>query len=169
MKATGRIFITAVLSIFIVTLAVESEARRGNYRGGRHLSRPGHFKSGHQRGLHGGHQRNFHRGHYKRSAKHRYPYGYYESSYKRYYGYGHYGYGAKYRYGHKRSLYGHKHYRPRLYYRLGYRHGFSLQLGHGLDGRYGYGKYHPFRYPHWRIYFDNGYKSNRYFAEYLDW
>ena len=164
MKATGRIFIAAVLSIFIVTLAVESEAGRGNYRGRGHLSRPGHFKSGHQRSLHGGHERNFHHGHYKRSAKHRYPYGYYKSSYKRYYGYG-----AKYGYGHKRSLYGHQHYRPRLYFRHGYRHGFSLQLGQGLDGGYGYGKYHPFRYPHWRSYFDSGYQSNRYFAEYSDW
>ena len=156
MKATGKILIAAVLSIFMVTLAAESEARRGNYRGRGHLSRPGHFKSGHKR--------NFHRGHYKYSHKNHYRSGYYKSSYKHYYGYG-----AKHRYGYKRSLYGHKPYRPRLYYGHGYRHGFNLHLGHGLYGRYGYGKYHPFRYPHWRSHFYNSYKSTRYFADYLGW
>jgi hypothetical protein len=148
MKATGKILIAAVLSIFMVTLATESEARRGTYRGRGHLSRPGHFKSGHKR--------SFERGHYTRSPKHHYRNGYY-------------GYGVKHRYGYKRSLYDHRHYRPRLYYGHGYRNGFTLHLGHGLYGRYGYGKYHPFRYPDWRGYFYNGYKRNRYFADYLGW
>jgi hypothetical protein len=156
MKAIGRIIIAGVLSIFIITLAVESEAGRANYSGRGHLSRPGHFKSSHKR--------DFHRGNYKYSHKNYYRSGYYKNSYKHYYGYG-----AKHRYGYKGSRYGYKHYKPTLYYGHGYKHGFNLHLGHGLDGRYGYGKYHPFRYPHWRSHFHKSYKTNRYFAEYSYW
>ena len=147
MKTTGRIFIAAVLSTFIVTLAVESEARRGNYRGRGHLSRPGHFKSGHKR--------SFPHGHYKRSSKHRYRYGYS-------------GHGVKHRYGYKRSFYRQKHYRPRLFFGHRHKHGFSLKLGHGLYGHYGYYGYHPFRYPYGKNYYFKRYKTRRYYNGYFD-
>ena len=149
MKTTGKILIAGVLSIFIITLATESEAGRGNYRGRGGLSRSGYFKSSHDR--------SFHRGQYKYSHKNYYRSGYYRTSYKKYYGYG-----AKHRYGYKLSLYGNKYYKPILHYR----HGINLHLGHGLDGRYGYGKYHPFRYPHWRSHFHKSCKTNLYFSEY---
>ena len=154
MKATGKILIAAVLSIFMITLAAESEARRGNYRGRGHLSRPGHFKSGHKR--------NFHRGHYKRSPKHRYRHGYY-------------GHGVKHRYGYGRHHYRDKHHGHKHYYRRGHRKGLGIYLGHrsysyyGYYGHYGlyrYGKYHPFRYPYGYGYHYKGYKTNRYYDDY---
>ncbi len=94
MKATGKILIAAVLSIFMITLAAESEARRGNYRGRGHLSRPGHFKSGHKHYYRRGHRKSLgiylghrsysyygyygHYGLYRYGKYHpfRYPYGY---------------------------------------------------------------------------------------------
>jgi hypothetical protein len=137
MKATGKILIAAVLSIFMVTLAVESEARRGNYRGPGNLSRSGHFKSGHKR--------SFHRGHYKRSPKPRYRHGYY-------------GYGAKHRYGSKRHHYRSKHYRPKG----SYRHGFYGRYGYGKYGyhRYPYGHRYYYRpYPA-SLYYYNAYQDD---------
>ena len=147
MRAIGKILIAAVLSIFLVTLAAQSEARRGNYRGRGHLSRPGHFKSGHKR--------NFHRGHYNRSPKHRYRHGYYE-------------YGVKHRYGYKRSFYGHKHYGPSLFFGHRHQQGFSLKLGHGLYGHYRYDRYHPSRYRYGKNYYFKRYKARRYYDGYLD-
>ena len=161
MKATGRILIAAVLSIFIVTLAAESEARRGNYRGRGHLSRPSRFESSHKR--------NFYRGNYTYDHKNRYRSGHHKSNYKHSYGYRYYGYGAEVRYGYKGSLYSQKHYWPRLYYGHGYRHALSLHLGDGVYGRYRYGKCRPFHYPHWRSYFHKSFKNTRYFADYLVW
>ena len=140
MKATGKILIAAVLSIFMISLAVESEAWRGTYRGPGNLSRPGYFK--------GGYKRNVHRGYYKRSPAKRYrP--------------GPYGYGAKYRYGYKRHHYPFKHYGAKRFYR----HGFYGRYGYGYSGYYRY----PYGYrSYYRPYPASLYYYNAYQDDYRD-
>jgi hypothetical protein len=140
MKATGKVLIAAVLSIFMITLTAESEARSGNPRGRGHLSRPGYFK--------GSDKRNFHRGHYNSSPKQRY-------------WRGSYGYGAKHRYGYKRHHYRSNHYGPKR----SYRHGFYGRYGYG---RYGYYHYpYGYRY-YYRPYPAGPYYYNAYQDDYRD-
>jgi hypothetical protein len=141
MKATGKVLITAVLSIFFITLTAESEARRGNSRGPGHISRPGQFK--------GGQKRNFRGGHYKQSTKQRYRHS-------------PYGYGAKHRYGYKRHHYRSKHYGPKRSYRRGY------YRGYGYYGNYGYYRYpYGYRY-YYRPYPASLYYYNAYQDDYRD-
>ena len=143
MKPTGKIFVAAVLSFFVLAVAVPSEARRG-YAGNRgYSSRLGHYKAGHNH--------RYRHGHYKAGRNHRYRHGHYKSVRKNHYRRGYYGYGAKHRYGYNRHHYRSKHYRPKSYYR------------HGFYGRYGYGKYGYYRYPYGHRYYYRPYPANLYY------
>jgi hypothetical protein len=137
MKSTGKIFIAAVLSFFVIAVAVPSEARRG-YAGNRsYSSRHGRYKAGRN---HTSRQ-----GHYKSVRKNNYRHGYY-------------GYSAKHRYGYNRHHYRFKHYRPKGYYR----HGFYGRYGYGKYGyyRYPYGhRYYYRQYPA-SLYYYNAYQDD---------
>ena len=143
MRSTGKAFIAAVLSFFVIAVAVPSEARRG-YAGKRgYSSRHGHYKAGkNQRYRHG---------HYRAGGKQRYRRGHYKAGGKNTYRRGSYGHGAKHRYGSNRQHYRSKHYRPKRSYRRGF------------YGRYGYGTYGYNRYPYAHRYYYRPYPTTIYY------
>jgi hypothetical protein len=156
MKSRGKIFIAAVLSFFVIAVAVPSEARRGHAGNRGYSSRHGHYKAGGtHRSRHGhyktGRTHRYRHGRYKSGRTHRYRYGHYKSVRKNHYRRGYYGHGAKHRYGYNRHHYRSKHYRPKGYYR------------HGFYGRYGYGKYGYYRYPFGHRYYYRPYPANLYY------
>ncbi len=137
MKSTGKIFIAAVLSFFVIAVAVPSEARRG-YAGNRsYSSRHGRYKAGRN---HTSRQ-----GHYKSVRKNNYRHGYY-------------GYVAKHRYGYNRHHYRSKHYRPKRYYR----HGFYGRYGYGKYGYHRYPSGHRYYYRPYPVslYYYNAYQDD---------
>jgi hypothetical protein len=126
MKTITKILIVALLSLFLIAVAVDSKAGRGRHYGGEHYSRHGHFKYGH--GGYSGHKHHRYKKYYS-PRKH-----YFKHRHRPYYRHGH-GYGILY----GRGLYGYYGYGKYRYY--GYPYEYRYYQRSHRSGGYHNGEY----------------------------